>query len=84
MRSLQIFGTSLLALNLLALSGCGGGGGGGASEPPAPIEPPGLSSTPAVSASGSLSLEQYNRDARSAAPVSVSTLYTLVPEGATP
>lgn len=76
----------LLVLSLLALSGCGGGGsgnGGNTPEPPQTLSP-GLGAAPAVSTSGRLSLEQYDRDAKPTAAVSRSTRYTLIPEGATP
>ena len=67
----------------LALTACGGGGGGNSAEPTTPL-PPGLSAAPAVSTSGSRTLEQYDRGTQPSAQVSRSSRYTLIPEGATP
>lgn len=76
---------AVAGLLALALSGCGGGGNGGGNtpEPPSTLTP-GLSAAPAVSTSGSRTLEQYDRDAKPSAQVSRSSRYTLIPEGATP
>ena len=71
-------------LLLLALSACGGGGGSGSAAPPAIAPPEGLSAAPTLSSQGSLTLEQYDRDANAAAAVSRTTRHTLIPEGATP
>lgn len=74
---------AVAGLLALALSGCGGGGGGNATEPTPPLTP-GLSTAPAVSTSGSRTLEQYDRGTQPSAQVSRSSRYTLIPEGATP
>lgn len=69
---------------LLALSACGGGGSAGTAAPPVIAPPEGLSSAPTLSSQGTLTLEQYDRDAHAAAAVSRTTRHTLIPEGATP